>query len=421
MKREEIVALDRQHIWRPYTSSDDQASVDPFVIARAEGAWLYDHDGSAYLDGNSSWWCKNLGHRHPRLIKALQKQCESLGHCSMAQTTHEQAALLAKELADVCPERLERVFYSDDGSTAVEVAQKMAFQYWQQNGHAERKRFVVLEHAFHGETVGCMSASDIADFHKHFSPLLFDVVRVPSDDAGPLVEHLGKYGDQIAAVLVEPMVQGAGGMRFCQADVLRAVREACDKADTFLIADEVFVGYGRSGPMWACEHAGVAPDILCTAKGFSGGMLPFAATVATDRVFEGFSGDKSRALMHGHTFFGNPLGAAIAREVLAIYRDEHVLAGIAEREKMLRAAFESLPGVANPRVLGMIGAGEFGATGYMGRAGWRISEAARQIGLYLRPLGNTVYLCPPLNIRLEDLRLMLDRLAEAVQRCKNAL
>ena len=195
MKREEIVALDREYVWRPYTSSEDHQGRDPSVIARAEGAWLYDEDGKAYLDGNSSWWCKNLGHRHPRLLRALAAQCETLVHCSMAQTTHEQAALLSKELAETCPGDLKRVFYSDDGSTAVEVAQKMAFQYWQQNGRPKRKRFVVLQHAFHGETVGCMSASDIAAFHKHFSPLLFDVIRVPSDDAGPLVEHLHQHKD----------------------------------------------------------------------------------------------------------------------------------------------------------------------------------------------------------------------------------
>ncbi len=418
MKREDIVALDREYVWRPYTSRDDQQNLDPFVIACAEGTWLYDEDGRAYLDGNSSWWCKNLGHRHPRLVRALKEQCDTLVHCSMAQTTHRQAAALAQELADVCPGDLQRVFYSDDGSTAVEVAQKMAFQYWQQNGRPTRQRFVVLEHAFHGETVGCMSASDIAAFHKHFSPLLFDVVRVPSDDASSLVEHLYRHGDEIAAVLVEPMIQGAGGMRFSSPSVLRSVREACDEVDTFLIADEVFVGYGRTGPMWACQHAGIAPDILCTAKGFSGGMFAFAATVATERVFEGFAGDKARAFMHGHTFFGNPIGAAVAREVLRIYRDEKVLEGIADREAMLRTAFESLPGVKNPRALGMVGAGEFGESGYLGRRGWQISQAARAQGLYLRPLGNTVYLCPPLNIGMDDLALMLQKLADAVVQCR---
>jgi len=403
--RERIVEVDRRHVWRPYTSSEDHERMDPFVIAEAEGSWLVDVDGRRYLDGNSSWWTCNVGHRHPRIRAVIERQLGTLLHCSMAATTHEHAALLAEELVATAPEGLERVFYSDDGSTAVEVALKMAFQYWAQNGRPERTRFVALAGAFHGDTMGAVSLGGVAEFHAVFGPLLFDVLRPPDPaegDAGwsRAVERiegmLGERADDVAGVIVEPVVQGASNMRTWPPELLRRLREATLRADTFLIADEVFTGYARTGPMWACEHAGIAPDLLCTAKGFSGGVLPFAATLASGRIFDGFSGGKDRALMHGHTFYGNPLGAAVAREVLAIYRDEDVLGQVRDKAPILRELFEglaTLEGVESPRAVGMVGAVDVGATGYYGQVGWRVYEAARRRGAYVRPLGNTVYLC----------------------------
>ncbi len=425
LSREAILALDRRHVWRPYTSSEDHEGVDPIVVARAEGPFLYDVDGRRYIDGNASWWCNSLGHGHPRIRRALARQAETLMHCALAAITHGPAAELAAELAAIAPPGLERVFFSDDGSTAVEVAVKMAFQHWQQNGRAERRRFVSLAGAFHGDTFGAMSVGGIEAFRGVFGPLLFDVVHAPApgDESGfeQAVAHiealLASEGASIAGVIVEPLVQGAAGMRIWAPALLRRLREATTRADTFLIADEVFTGFGRTGPMWACAHADVAPDLLCTSKGLTGGVLPFAATLATARIFDGFRGGKERALMHGHTFCGNPLGAAVAREVLDVYRDEDVLGQVRDKAPRIREAFARLaavPGVVRVRTLGMVGAADLGETGYYGGIGPRVAAAARRLGAYLRPLGNTVYITPALTIPDEALDQLLAVVHDAV-------
>ncbi len=423
---DELIALDRAHLWRPYTSSEDHETRPLLVVDRAEGPWLIAADGRRVLDASGSWWCNNLGHGHPRLRAAIARQSERMMHCTLAAATHEPAARLSAELAALAPDGLERVFYSDNGSTAVEVALKMAFQYWQQNGRPERRRFLALPGAYHGDTLGAMSASAVDEFTACFRPLLFDVER-PSNFVEQdwervfeeLFRMLRRDSDEIAAVIVEPLVQGAAGMRMYPAELLAALREETERADTFLIADEVFTGFGRTGPMWACDQAGIAPDLLCTAKGLSGGVLPFAATLASERIYDGFRGDKSRALMHGHTFCGNPLGAGVAREVLAIYHDEQVLeeakpkaARLAKRTEDMR----KIPGVSSPRALGMCAAFDVGARGYMGMIGWQISELALGLGAHLRPLGNTVYLVPPLNIEDADLERLLDIVHESTER-----
>ena len=426
MSPDELIALDRRYVWRPYTSSEDHESRPLFVVERAEGPWLIGPDGRRVLDASGSWWCNNLGHGHPRLRAAIQQQAESLMHCTFAAATHEPAARLAAELAELAPEGLERVFYSDNGSTAVEVALKIAFQYWQQNGHPERARFLSLPGAYHGDTLGVMSAGAVDEFSAVFRPLMFDVARPPEpiDHAwepvfDALFKQLRDDGDRIAAVIVEPLVQGAAGMRMYPPELLRELRRATLDAGTLLIADEVFTGFGRTGPMWACDLAGVTPDLLCTAKGLSGGMLPFAATLATERIYDGFRGDKHRALMHGHTFYGNPIGAALAREVLAVYRDEGILESARAKAARIEAAFGAMteiPGVSQPRALGMCAAFEVGTPGYMGTVGWEISELALELGAHLRPLGNTIYIVPPLNIEDEDLRQLLDIVRESTER-----
>jgi len=423
---DDLVALDRAHVWRPYTSSEDHETRPLLVVDRAEGPWLITPEGRRVLDASGSWWCNNLGHGHPRLRAAIARQSEQMMHCTLAAATHEPASRLAAELAREAPEGLTRVFYSDNGSTAVEVALKIAFQYWQQNGRPTRKRFLALPGAYHGDTLGAMSVGDVDEFTGVFRPLLLDVQRPP--DAvdhhwEPVFERLFALlrdsVDEIAGVIVEPMVQGAAGMRIYPADLLATLRERTRSADTFLIADEVFTGFGRTGPMWACDHASITPDLLCTAKGLSGGVLPFAATLATDRIYDGFRGDKSRALMHGHTFCGNPLGAAIAREVLAIYRDDSVLEAAKPKAARLASRIQSMAdvrGVTAPRSLGMCAAFEVGAPGYMGTVGWQISDAALELGAHLRPLGNTVYVVPPLNIEDADLDRLLDIVRESTER-----
>jgi len=422
---DELIALDRAHLWRPYTSSDDHERRPLFVVDHAKGPWLVGADGRRVLDASGSWWCNNLGHGHPRLRAAIVRQSEQVMHCTLAAATHEPAARLAAELVDVAPDGLNRVFYSDNGSTSVEVALKIAFQYWQQNGRPDRKRFLALPGAYHGDTLGAMSVGDVDDFTRVFRPLLFDVQR-PADAIDhrwePVFENLlgrlRKDADQIAGVIVEPIVQGAAGMRMYPADLLKALREETKRADTLLIADEVFTGLGRTGPMWACDHASIAPDLLCTAKGLSGGVLPFSATLATDRIYDGFRGDKGRALMHGHTFCGNPIGAAVAREVLAIYRDDDILEAAKPKAARLAERIQhmiEIPGVTTPRSLGMCAAFEVGARGYMGTTGWQISDAALTLGAHLRPLGNTVYVVPPLNIEDGDLDRLLDIVREATE------
>lgn len=433
MDRERIVALDKRRVWHPYTSMDDYTErADPLVVARAEGARLYDADGRSYLDANSSWWVAALGHGHPRLVAALERQARVFPHVSLAGVTHAPAAELADAVCAVAPRSpdragLEHVFYSDDGSTAVEVALKLALQYWAQNGRPGRRAFVALDGGFHGETLGCTAIGGVEVFRRPFAGALAEVFHVPSpgDPSVPLeaaiealAAVLARAQDRVAAVVVEPIVQGAAGMRLYDPAYLRAARELCDRYDLFLVADEVFAGYGRTGPMWACQHAGVVPDLLCTAKGFSGGMLPMAATLATRRVFEGFLGAPERAFFYGHSFCGNPLGAAVALEVLRVYEEEKVLAAAAPRATRIARCFEelgALPGVARTRALGMIGALDLaGDAGYLARAGWRVYEEARRRGAYLRPLGNVVYVAPPLVIPDADLDELLGIVAESV-------
>jgi adenosylmethionine-8-amino-7-oxononanoate aminotransferase len=432
--RERIVALDKQRVWHPYTAMDEYADrVDPLVVVRAEGSRLFDADGRAYLDGNSSWWVASLGHRHPRLVAALERQARAFPHASLAGVAHEPAAELADALCRVAPGAgsaeggLEHVFFSDDGSTAVEVAQKLALQYWAQNSRPERRAFVALEGGFHGETLGCTALGGVELFRRPFAGALAPCFHAPSPAdpegsletaADALEELLAREADRIAAVVLEPMVQGAAGMRVYDAAYLRAARTLCDRHDLFLVADEVFSGYGRTGPMWACQHAGVVPDLLCTAKGFSGGMLPMAATLARERIFQGFLGGSDRAFHYGHSFCGNPLGAAVALEVLRVYEEEKVLEGAARKaERIARtfAALGELPGVARTRALGMIGALDLaGDAGYLAQTGWRVYEEARRRGAYLRPLGNVVYVTPPLNIPDADLDELLAIVTESV-------
>jgi adenosylmethionine-8-amino-7-oxononanoate aminotransferase len=423
---EQLTALDRAHVWRPYTSSVDHEKRPLFFVERAEGPWLIAPDGRGVLDASGSWWCNNLGHGHPRLREAIATQAERLMHCTFAGATHEPACRLAAELVDVAPLGLNRVFFSDDGSTSVEVALKIAFQYWQQNGRPRRKRFLSLPGAYHGDTLGAMSVGAVDEFTSVFEPLLFEAQRPPDpvDDRWEpvfdrLFDMLRSSADEMAAVIVEPVVQGAAGMRMYPPELLLALREETKRADVFLIADEVFTGFGRTGPMWAGDHAAIAPDLLCTAKGLSGGMLPFAATLATDRIYDGFRGDKSRALMHGHTFCANPLGAAVAREVLAVYREEAILEKAKPKADELAtriAAMTEVPGVTSPRSLGMCAAFDVGVTGYMGTVGWKISDVALDLGAHLRPLGNTVYVVPPLNIQDSDLDRLLDIVRESTER-----
>jgi len=398
----------------------------PLVIEHAEGARIRDVDGRSYIDANSSWWVALLGHRHPRLMRTLHQQADKLCHVALAGITHEPAARLAEELCQVAPSGLEWVFYSDDGSTAVEAALKLALQYWFNHGKPEKKRFVALDGAFHGDTIGATGIGGVEVFRRPFASVVLECVHVPvpADDEAfekafsAMEQLLEQECATIAAVVVEPLLQGAAGMRVYHPDYLRKLRALCTAHDVLLVADEVFTGYGRCGAMWACDLAEISPDLLCTAKGFSGGVLPMAATLATERIFEAFLGAKDRAFYYGHTYCGHPLGAAIAREVLAIYREEQIIERSQPKAERIRASFRELaelPGVERFRSLGMTAAIDLaGEGGYLGGGGWRVYQHALERGAYLRPLGDTVYVAPPLNIPDDELDELLGIVHQSV-------
>lgn len=422
--REDIVALDRAHVWHPYTATDEWEKTDPIVVARAQGAAFWDVDGKRYLDGNSSWWVASLGHGHPRLLRVLREQSETLVHVALGGMTHEPAAALAEELVAVAPRGLSRVFYTDNGSTSVEVAVKIAVQTWRQRGAPNKTRFLALDGAFHGDTLGATSLGGVDVFRRPFADIVFDCVHAPfpSSDAyerafATLASMIEKGKDSLAAVVVEPIVQGAAGMRIYEPRFLAELRELTRKSDVLLIVDEVFAGYGRTGKMWACDHAGITPDVMCLGKAFAA-LLPMGAALVTEDVFDSFRGGKDRALYYGHTFCGHPLGAALAREVLAIYRDERVVEQVQAKAGRIQAAFEriaAIPGVERVRNLGMIGAADLAGGGYLGDAGWRVYEEGKKRGAYLRPLGDTVYVCPPLVIADDDLDALLTILEDSVR------
>jgi adenosylmethionine---8-amino-7-oxononanoate aminotransferase len=425
-ERARIVELDKRYVWHPYTPMEAYLKNGrPLVIERAVGSRLFDVDGRSYIDGNASWWTSLLGHGHPRLVRALTEQANKLCHTALGGMTHAPAARFAEALARVAPRGLEHVFFSDNGSTAVESAIKLCAQFWVQNGRPEKTRFLSLEDAFHGETLGVTALGGVDAFRRPFSALTMPVTHLPSPADGieraldALERELASHADEISALVVEPLVQGAGGMRMYGPEYLREARRLTERYDVLFVVDEVFTGYGRTGTFWACDHAGISPDVICTAKGLSGGLLPFAATLTSERVFRGFLGAADRAFYYGHTYCGNPLGAAVALEVLAVYEDEGILALARKNGERIAQAFDrlgQLPGVSASRSLGMVGALELGGSGsYLERAGWDVYERALELGAYVRPLGNVVYVTPALNISEADLSELLAIVDTAVR------
>lgn len=400
--------LDRRHVWHPYTQR--AVAPPPIAIARAEGVHLYTPDGRAILDGISSWWVNIHGHHHPRLDRALAAQAERLAQVIYAGFAHEPGARLAAELSRRAPGQLPWVFYSDDGSTAVEVALKIAYQAWRQRGEPRRTRFVAFENAYHGDTFGAMAAGGVAAFHREFADLFFRVerARLPGSSGGEapeLEELLARHPGEIAAVIVEPLVQGAGGMVFHPPAALRHVRELTAAHGIPLIADEIFTGFGRTGRFFACEHAGVEPDLLTVSKALTGGYLPLAATLATDELHRAFlHDDRSRALLHGHSFTGNALSTAVALESLGVFDDEHCLEKVARLETLFGehlARFAGHPRVQAVRHLGGLAVLELttdGSGGYLDDQGPRLMAAALERGVLLRPLGNVLYFLPPYRV-----------------------
>src|SRR3954453_8287354 len=330
-----LAEADLQFLWHPFTQQQGWEEEGPLIVEQADRCELIDVDGRRYIDGVSPLWCNVHGHRHPALDIAVPEQLDRMAHSTMLGLSHPPAIELARRLVELAPPGLQRVFYSDSGSTAAEIALKMAFQYRQQLGERERTKFVCLENAYHGDTVGSVSVGGIDLFHSLYRPLLFDSIRVPPGDLAAMDRALA--GGHVAAVIMEPLVQGAAGMLMQPDGYLRGVRELCDRHDVLLILDEVATGFGRTGRMFACEHEHVAPDLMCVAKGLTGGYLPLAATLATERVYEGFLGEHEefRTFFHGHTYSGNPLACAAALATLRIFDQERTLERLQPKIELL--------------------------------------------------------------------------------------
>ncbi len=430
-----LVDRDRAVLWHPYTQM--LTAPAPLPIVRAKGVYLYTEDGRKILDGVSSWWVNIHGHSHPKLNEALAAQARELEHVLFAGCTHRPAVDLAERLLEILPRGMARVFYSDNGSTAVEAALKMARQYWRNRGE-DRRVFVALHHAYHGDTVGAMSASEDSVFTRPFAPLLFSVIRAHSpycyrcpmgltratcdiDCLGDLEARLQELGASVAGVLVEPMLQAAGGMIVWPAEFLAGVRRLCDRHGTLMIADEVLTGFGRTGKMFACEHASVAPDIICLSKALTAGYLPLGATAVTNAVYEAFlSEDRTKTFFHGHSYTANPLACAVALASLDLFREEGTLDRVAALEGTLRAGLDPLrrlAGVGDVRVIGGVGIVEMRSEepGYLNEFGPRVSAALLERGLLLRPLGNVVYFMPPYAIARDETEWAIEQIAEVLE------
>jgi len=399
---------DKAVVWHPYTQA--LTAPAPIPIERAEGVWLYTEDGRRILDGISSWWVNIHGHSHPKLNAALAKQAGELEHVVFAGCTHRPAVELAERLLEILPAGLARVFYSDNGSTAVEVALKLAIQYWINRGEPQRQTIVTLHNAYHGDTVGAMSAREDSVFTRAFSNLLFPVERVR--DLEEMERCLQAHS--AAAVLIEPMLQGAGGMIVWPVEFVAGVRRLCDRYGTLMIADEVLTGFGRTGKMFACEHAAIAPDIICLSKALTAGYLPLGVTATTTAVYDAFlSDDRSKTFFHGHSYTANPLACAVALASLDLFREEATLARVTRLEQQLRAGFEPLRTLGDVRVIGGVAAVELTSNkpGYLDQIGPRLAAAFLARGLLLRPLGNVVYFMPPYCISESETAWALEQIA----------
>jgi adenosylmethionine-8-amino-7-oxononanoate aminotransferase len=412
--------MSRSPVWHPFTQHALEAAMKR--VAKTEGSYLFDEDGNRILDAISSWWVITHGHRHPAIMAAIREATEAYDQVIFAEFTHEPAEALAEGLLAFAPSGLQHVFYSDSGSTAVEVAIKMALGTFHNRG-IERDRIVVMEHAYHGDTIGTMSAGERGVFNAPFEPLLFGVDRLPFPEAGREQETLDAFerfcrAERTAAILIEPLVLGAGGMKFYASGVLASLREIAGRYGVLFIADEVMTGWGRTGTRFACEQAGVNPDILCTSKGLTGGALPLAATLCTPDIFEAhLSPDRRKTFFHSSSYTANPIACAAAVANLKIWRDEPVDARIdalaAQHSAQLKR-FETDPRFTGVRQCGTIAALDLvvPAGGYLAEAGPHLRRLFRERGLLVRPLGNVIYLMPPYCTTAADLAAAYDAIDE---------
>ncbi len=440
----DLVKRDRRYIWHPYTQMKDTERMPPIPISRAEGVKIFDQEGNFYYDTISSWWCNVHGHNHPRIKAAIKEQLDSLEHVLFAGFTHKPAVELAEKLIRITPESLTKVFFSDNGSTAVEVAMKMSFQYWANTGKKEKARFLSLDRAYHGDTVGAMSVSGISSFNEKFKPLLFDAFRVPTpycyrcpvgrsreecsvDCLGAVEEVLEENAGEIAAIVIEPLLLGAGGMIIYPVEYLKGIWELSRKYEVHLILDEVATGFGRTGRMFACEHAGISPDFMCLSKGITSGYLPLGVTLTTEEVFDAFydDHDKLKTFYHGHTYTANPLACAAAVASLELFERENTLKKVSVISDMLGSFLDDVSAqaiVGDTRMIGVVGALELvkdkeaGAPfGAEERIGLQVYELGLKRNLLLRPLGNVIYFFLPLCVTPRELTDIFSKASEVMR------
>ncbi len=437
-------ARDRRVLWHPFTQQKLWMEEEFPIIVRGRGVHLWDADGRKYLDGVSSLWCNIHGHGRREIDSAIRRQLGRIAHSTFLGLSNPPAIELAERLVSIAPKGLTRVFYSDDGSTAVEVALKMAFQYWQQNGQPGRTKFISLDAGYHGDTIGAVSLGGVEAFSDVFKPLLFRTIKAPTTyayrcDKAQTLADCGKHciqdieailkthAHEVAALVVEPLVQGAGGMITQPRGFVTGLRHLCDKYGVLLIADEVLTGFGRTGRMFACDHEGVTPDLMAVSKGLTGGYLPLAATLTTERIYEGFLGEhwRRRAFLHGHTFTGNPLACAAALASLDLFERERVLERVEKTAHVfgnLLQEFYEIPNVGDVRLCGLVAGIELVAdpskkTPYPPeeRRGHRVAVEACRRGAIIRPLGDVVVLMPPLSITLSELTRLARIALESVE------
>ena len=448
MKTKTLIAKDRKYLWHPFTQMQDWQTEEFPVIEKGDGCYLIDTEGRRYLDGVSSLWCNVHGHKVKELDRAIKKQLQKISHTTFLGLTHPTAIELAEKLAAIAPKGLTRVFYSDSGSEAVEIALKMAFQYWAQKGHPEKKKFARLENAYHGDTLGAVSVGGIDLFHQIYKPLLFNTFAIPSpyryrwetgsdpekvknESLNSMEEILREHHQEIAAFVMEPLMQGAAGMIDQPAGYISRARELTRKYNTLLIFDEVATGFGRTGEMFAADHESVTPDIMAVAKGITGGYLPLAATLATEEVYDAFLGryEEFKAFFHGHTYTANPLACAAAIANLEIFEKQKTLEKLQPKIRLIKKRLEGfykLKCVGDIRQCGIMVGIElvrdkatkepFDAKE---KVGVRVIERARKKGAILRPLGSVIVLMPPLAMTERELDRLLDITYDSIEETTN--
>ncbi len=437
LEQQHYQALDRQSIWHPYTRFSALKAAPLPIITRGDGIYLYDDEGRKYMDAISSWWACNLGHGHPAIIDAIIRQTRELQHSILGNLSHPRAIELASMIVGLFPDD-RRVMFASDGSCAVEAALKIALQYWFNMGQPQKNKFISLDFAYHGDTLGAVSVGYLESFHKPFKSALFPVFQAPSPCCGTCAFHapeqccahecidtmrvlIKEHAHEVAAVIIEPMCQGSGGMRMHSAEYLKALAELCKSEGVLLIADEIAVGMGRTGKMFAFEYAGIVPDIVCMGKSLSAGYLPISAAVARNAIYETFRDQpEDHTFYHGHTFAGNPIAAAAAVATLQVYESEGIVAQSAAMAKILAeelAALATIPGVLNIRSLGMIGVVELEdhPKGAGTQRAIQVRDRLRANGILLRPLGPVIYVMPPLITPEPALRYLIHAIGKVIR------